>query len=344
MNKTSQSLRLSNIELLRLLSMFGVLTVHADFVALNEPTKAELLTMPTYSIIRTFIEAFAIVSVNVFVLISGWFGISFRWSNLLKLLFQCLFFFFGIYFTLYFLGYTQIELFKGIYKCLMLSDAWFIKSYIGMFIFAPVMNAFIEKATKKQVEVFLFAFFTFQSIYGWISNSASFIVNGYSTYSFMGLYLLARYTKIHKPYWSQWNIQKDLNMYILLSIITAASMLLFIYLDIYPLYAIFMKYSSLFTIGAAMFLLLAFTKYSLNCKFVNTVAKSCLAVYLLHFILFSQYMTLWIQNIATKYNGIVMISLIFMILLAFYIVAIFLDQIRLLLWNFIFERYLKKTV
>lgn len=42
--------RLSNIELLRILSMLGVLIVHADFGALGEPTRAELLSTPTYTV------------------------------------------------------------------------------------------------------------------------------------------------------------------------------------------------------------------------------------------------------------------------------------------------------
>ena len=69
--------RLSNIELLRIFSMFGVLIVHADFGALGNPTHTELFFTPVFTIMRTFIEAFAIVAVNVFVLISGWFGINY---------------------------------------------------------------------------------------------------------------------------------------------------------------------------------------------------------------------------------------------------------------------------
>lgn len=147
--------RLSNIELLRILSMLGVLIVHADFGALGEPTRAELLSTPTYTVIRTSLEAFAIVAVNVFVLISGWFGINFRWSSLCKLLFQCVFFFFGIYFICYIFGLVEIRPLKGVYMSLMLSEnAWFVKSYLGMFLFAPVMNAFIESASKKQIKIF----------------------------------------------------------------------------------------------------------------------------------------------------------------------------------------------
>ena len=85
-------LRLSNIELLRIVSMFCVLIVHADYGALGWPDQSELFSNTNYTIIRTIIESLAIVAVNVFVLISGWFGIKFKWNSLLKLLFQCAFF------------------------------------------------------------------------------------------------------------------------------------------------------------------------------------------------------------------------------------------------------------
>lgn len=335
--------RLSNIELLRILSMLGVLIVHADFGALGEPTRTELLSSPSYTLIRIFLEAFAIVAVNVFVLISGWFGINFRWNSLYKLLFQCAFFFFGIYFICYMFGLVEIRLLKGVYMSLMLSEnAWFVKSYLGMFIFAPIMNVFIETASKKQIETFLLCFFAFQSIYGWISNGASFISSGYSAFSFMGLYLLARYVRIHKPQWSQWPIQRDFTVYSILSLTTTLGILLFTYLDIYPLYAIFIRYSSPLIIAAALFLLLAFSKFSFNNTFINWVAASCFAVYLFHFILFPQYMRGWIQSIASEYTGVAMVGLILALLLGFYATAILIDQIRIMVWNFVSTRYFSK--
>lgn len=49
MNKPS---RLSNLELLRILSMFGVLIVHSDFGALDTPTLQELQTEPLFCLSR----------------------------------------------------------------------------------------------------------------------------------------------------------------------------------------------------------------------------------------------------------------------------------------------------
>lgn len=335
--------RLSNIELLRILSMLGVLIVHADFGALGEPTRTELLSTPTYTIIRTFLEAFAIVAVNVFVLISGWFGIKFRWDSLCKLLFQCVFFFLGIYFICYIFGLVEIRPLKGVYMSLMLSEnAWFVKSYLGMFLFAPVMNAFVENSSKRQVEIFLWCFFIFQSVYGWISTGASFISGGYSTFSFMGLYLLARYVRVYKPQWSQWPMRNDIVVYCILSLITTLAIILSTYLDVYPLYAIFIRYSSPLIIAASLFLLLAFSKLSFCNKFINKVAASCFAVYLFHFILFPQYMRGWIQTIASEYTGVAMVGLILALLLGFYATAVLIDQVRIMVWNFISARYFSK--
>lgn len=342
MSKIKGQCRLSNIELLRLLSMLGVLIVHADFGVLGEPSRAELLSTPAYTGLRTFIEAFAIMAVNVFVLISGWFGINFSWKSLAKLLFQCAFFFFGIYIACRILGVNTVGGGKGLYMCLMLSgNAWFVKSYLGMFIFAPLMNAFIEHATDKQIKVFLLCFFVFQSFYGWLSDGAPFIAKGYSAFSFMGLYMLARYIHVHKPRWSQWSMRKDVAMYALLSTLTAMGILLFTFLDIYPLYAMFTKYSSMLIIGAALFLLLAFSKFTYSNQIVNRIAASCFAVYLLHFILFPTFMRPWIQHVAAEYSGFAMLGLIALLLLGFYAAAILIDQVRLLLWNRYLAGYFK---
>lgn len=113
--------------------------------------------------------------------------------------------------------------------------------------------------------------------YIWMDFNWSIIISGgYSSFSFMGLYLLARYVWVHKPQWSQWSIRRDFTAYGILSLITTLGILLFTYLDIYPLYAMFIRYSSPLIIAAALFLLLAFSKLSFSNTFINKVAASCL--------------------------------------------------------------------
>lgn len=107
MNKVIKKERESNIELLRLLAMFLVLIVHADFFSLEIPTPKDTITTPTNAFIRLFFESSSIVCVNVFVLISGWFGIKPNTKSFCNFVFQCLFFLIGIYIILLICGLTK---------------------------------------------------------------------------------------------------------------------------------------------------------------------------------------------------------------------------------------------
>ena len=145
--------------------MFFVLVVHADFQALGMPDRTEMTILPLFSVFRIIIEAFAIVCVNSFVLLSGWFGINFHIKSLCNLLFQCAFFLIGIYTFTILIGIEPLSI-SGIKRCLMLTNnVWFVKCYLGMFIMAPILNAFVEKTDKRTFSTVLLSFFIFQRQY-----------------------------------------------------------------------------------------------------------------------------------------------------------------------------------
>lgn len=104
-----KSMRQSNFELLRIICMLGVLMLHADFMALGSPTQNELLECTLYCVVRTFIESFTVVASNVFILISGWWGINFRVKSIGNLFFQVFYFTFGIYTVMVLLGILPFE-------------------------------------------------------------------------------------------------------------------------------------------------------------------------------------------------------------------------------------------
>ena len=84
--KMEKNNRESNFELLRIITMFMVLILHADFLATGTPTNDDISIFPGKSFVKFFIEALTIIAVNVFVLISGWFGIHFHLKKLNLLL------------------------------------------------------------------------------------------------------------------------------------------------------------------------------------------------------------------------------------------------------------------
>ena len=187
--------RQSNIELLRLVAIFMVLIVHADFLALDVPTKDIVHNAPIASFTRFLFQSLSIVCVNVFVLISGWFGIHSTKNGFLKFIFQCIFFYVGIYIIMLLSGAIKFSL-NGVADSLLFTDTgWFVKSYILLYILAPVLNAFIENSNANEIRRVLIFFFLFQSLFGFFSDGAAFFENGYSTISFIGLYLLARYLR-----------------------------------------------------------------------------------------------------------------------------------------------------
>lgn len=66
--------RASNIEILRIIAMFFILFIHANFWSLGEPTIDEMAANPLATWCRTLFESAGIIAVNCFVFISGWFG------------------------------------------------------------------------------------------------------------------------------------------------------------------------------------------------------------------------------------------------------------------------------
>ncbi len=191
---TATEPRKTNIELLRILTMFLVLVVHADFWSLGAPTFQEVRENFLPSMTRITIEAIAIVCVNVFVFISGWFTIKPTLKGFCNFIFQCGYFLIGIYVIMLATGQATFNL-SGIARCFCITPFyWFIKAYIGLYILSPILNLFVEKSSKRQFGLTLASFYIFQTIYGF-SGAADFIVHGYSTFSFIGLYLLAQYTK-----------------------------------------------------------------------------------------------------------------------------------------------------
>lgn len=196
--------RESNFELLRIISMFMILALHADFYSLGEPGVEDFRCSPLSASTRLLVEMMSIVSVNVFVMISGWFGIKSSIKGLANFVFQCLFFLVGIYAVALLFGSVPLSA-KGIALCLGFCHGsnWFIRAYLGLFILSPILNAFLERCTRRQLEYVLISFYTFQTIYGFIGN-VDFFCSGYSTFSFIGLYLLSRYLKLYGTALCKW--------------------------------------------------------------------------------------------------------------------------------------------
>ena len=197
-NETIKSItigpRQTNIELLRLIAMFFVLVCHVVFGPIDQPSLLEFYCHPTSIICITLLKSISIISVNLFIIISGWFGIKASLKSFTNFAFQCLYFLIGIYVVMLICGKTDFSI-DNIVACTGATN-WFILSYIGLYILSPVLNKFCETSSKVQFRSVLISFFLFQTLYGW-PGAAKYFAGGYSAISFIGLYLLARYIRLY---------------------------------------------------------------------------------------------------------------------------------------------------
>ena len=174
--------------------MLLVLILHANYLTFHFPTFEALHDQPLGSLGRIWSESLAIVGVNVFVLISGYFGIRLRIKGMVSLLFQAAFYTIGIYLTLVALDLEpfQSKAFLRTFYPLDRSKEWFLPTYLSLMIFAPLLNSFIQKQNKQMHRNYLIFFYILSTLFGFLSDQLG-VQNGYSLISFCGIYLLGRY-------------------------------------------------------------------------------------------------------------------------------------------------------
>lgn len=196
--------RQANFELLRIIAMLMVVTMHFLSRTGGLPA-ASFGTFPgEQGVFAVFVESFCIVAVNVYVLISGYFLCekAFSIKRLLRLLLQILFYTLLIPVVLVSIGVLPVSEVLSIYylwNCFFPVESghyWFVTSYMFMLLFSPVLNAAVKTLTRKQLKTVLFFLFLIFSV----GKSCSVILFasdkfGYDFGWFLFLYLTAAYLR-----------------------------------------------------------------------------------------------------------------------------------------------------
>ena len=324
--------------------MILVMIVHANFRALPYPTVEESFIRPISSLLRFGTESIAIVCVNTFILLSGWYGIHFRIKRLLEFLFQILFF--SLICTLFVLVTNKDKVtFEVLFRNFFLVgkwNYWFVKSYLCLYLFSPILNCFVEKCNKKEYAFYLLLISLFYFVYGFITDGANWFAHGYSGLSFIILYLISRYLSVHKPVITAFNIY----VYPLLFISIAFANTTIAYFSTLYGYPNFSHkiyyYSNPLIILQAISLVLFFSKISLKSYFVNWIAISCFSIYLIHsnsYIAGPYYDHIILGWYYSTSNTFLFLIKTIMWITLFFISSILLDKIRIFLWSKIITRF-----
>lgn len=318
------------MELLRLLSMFLVLVIHANTAFDPWPINENaVLSSPGLCFIRFLIESLSVVCVNSFILLSGWFSIHFSFKKLFSFIFQVLFF----SLILVLLPSSRGDLSQHLIDIFTLNQYWFVKAYIILLILSPALNMFAEQASKKVFLGVLTAFFIMQTVFGYISDSVWFD-DGFSPLPFIGLYLLARYLRIHQPAFSSFDKRTDLSIYLLTALLIAVlSIILWRW---FGTGGRLFNYTNPLVIAASVFFVLFFTKIQIkNSRFINWIAVSSIGAYLLHMnpLFFGPYYINVLQSFARQGNLLFASGLTAVFIILVFLAGVLLDKIRGFLWT-----------
>lgn len=171
-----------------------MLMIISEHVLLYSGKLSEIGTLDYY--ISNIIKSFCVISVNAFVLRSGYFGIKRKWEKIAKIDIRTCFYTYVFFILGVLLKIHSVDIIKDV-KLLfpvITGQYWYITSYIALCIFAPYLNILLDKLSKKQLKSFLisgFVVFYLIATFCFTINANQLVPDaGYGIANFVYLYCL----------------------------------------------------------------------------------------------------------------------------------------------------------
>lgn len=266
--------RNSSIELYRIIATITVLIVHFNgwFVG-GMPEKFDLSNPSAFKIGQMIIEAATCICVNMFLIISGYFGIRLKLQSVVRI---CLLLVL-IYVPFYLLESLLSHNFKingFISHFFVISRAgYFIQCYMMLMFLSPVLNAFIEKNGRKSLK-WVIIFFALEIWFGCVRDVENLGYNhGYSVIHFVLIYMLARCVCLYK-----FELLKIKRYYWFVGYFICTIIICMMY--IFGLKFCW-DYSNPIVVVSSLCSFIPFLYYDCYNKYINWIAGGTLAVYII---------------------------------------------------------------
>ena len=195
--------RQANFELLRIVAMYMVVVLHylvkgGAEISLVEDTGA-------VNLLVWLLKGLCIVTVNLYVLLSGYFLLEAKWkfSRVIELWLQVMFYSIGVPLVCLALGIGDVPNW-GLYDWInvifpvQMEHYWFVTAYMVLYLFVPVLSAGVKCLTKKQHQLVIAGLLLFFSIPKTILPVLIPTDRyGYDFGWFMCLFMVAAYIRLH---------------------------------------------------------------------------------------------------------------------------------------------------
>ncbi|MFI3213111.1 MAG: acyltransferase [Eubacteriales bacterium] len=342
--------RQANFELLRIVAMLMVITLH--YLTKGGVVISYAQNNSFINCVACFIQAFATVAVNVYILISGYFLVDkeFKVGRVITLICQVLFYSYFVMIVLAVLGIVDMstwsfyDLLVVIFPILM-EQYWFATAYVVMALFGPVVAVGIKHIDKSQLQLVIGSLLVLFSVGKTIIPVNLTTDNyGYDYGWFLCLFLIAGYIKMYGiPFFS--SMKKSFLIYVLCSIcIFVAGIMVGILVRVTGSFSEYQNsvyhYNYILVLISAIALFYGFSfikiKEGLFSKVIIKIAPFTFGVYLLHeHIAVRDIWSNWLQVEKYKDSLLFIPHMIFCVIVIFCI-GILVDYVRQ--WFFVFVK------
>lgn len=346
-----------SIDLLRIISMLMIVELHLlSYTNLDkciQPLSVEYF-------IKSIVHSVCIVSVNCYVLASGYlYDVGkFKIKKIFQIVFETLFYSILIYWGLVAFNCIEFSIKDLIYVFLptLTRQYWFITTYIGLYLFTPVLKKIVNMFEKKYLLfILMLGFGLFVIYYNFFFFTENLNFGGATGIVwFIYLYLCGAYLK---KYVKREKVSKSIRKFLIVLLTALFSKLFFIIIYLITKNEIFIKGSSVFSsvynsifgflTSISFFTIFKNLNIKVNSRLLSKIilflSTSTLSVYLIHD---NPYFRNVLWNIIdfSNQNIVVFIGLIFITPLIIYLLSCMIDYFRQVVFSKIIfnENYCKK--
>lgn len=267
----------SNIELLRIVCMLFILMHHFIVHVFCPELVLRDGDLGLYRAVCVIINGFVYVGVNCFILISGYYGIKFKWKSLFNL--YCICAFYALLVVLERCLWQHSPFDKGMLYSVLLpfshTEWWFISCYVALFLLSPLLNKAIEVLDRQQFVLIMLLLTILNVYFGYYWHQHN--VNGYNLLNFVFVYFIGAF--LHKFPLKKLDRRRSMLLYVVCSMLW--SILTFLSVRWRVPHWNPLHYNNPVLILSSIGLFVFITTHKISNPRINALASGVLAAYLI---------------------------------------------------------------
>lgn len=218
--------------------------------------------------------------VNLFVMITGWYGVKHIRKGLVRLVADCLTFGAISYILLLLLSVHPFNI-KEFIASMMFYKNWFVVSYMMLLLTVPIIETSLRYASLQQQKHWLILLFLFNFVFGYIMGWVN--ADGYNAIQFVWLYYIARYLRLTKDKeWNMWLSRNGLWIYAACSLGLASCFIFASNIGCAQNTLRWFSYNNILVVMASIGVFMWISDVDIQNKYINLIASGMFGVFLIH--------------------------------------------------------------